>query len=126
MLTANLLAKKRDGNELDDQEIRFLIDGFCDGTVADYQMAALAMAICVRGMSARETTTLTRAMLESGDLLPREASGETPRVDKHSTGGLGDKVSLILSFLLLLTASGVPVSENLIVTIMRVYRVRQK
>ena len=100
MLAAHLLAKKRDGQELSDDEIRFLIQGFCRGEVADYQMSALAMAICLKGMTSRETTTLTRAMLESGDRLPRSVSGDTPRVDKHSTGGLGDKISLVLAPLL--------------------------
>lgn len=100
MLTANLLAKKRDGHELDDDEIRFLIEGYCDGSVADYQMSALTMAVCLKGMSGRETTTLTQSMLRSGDRLPRDVSAGIPRVDKHSTGGLGDKVSLILTPLL--------------------------
>ena len=108
MLAANLLAKKRDGHELSDDEIRFLIDGFCDGSVADYQMSALTMAVCLKGMSPRETATLTRSMLESGDVLPREVSGDTPRVDKHSTGGLGDKVSLILAPLLAACGVHVP------------------
>ncbi|WP_182866150.1 thymidine phosphorylase [Stieleria mannarensis] len=100
MLTANLLAKKRDGEPLGEEEIRFLIDGFCNGNVADYQMSAFAMAVCLQGMTAGETAALTRAMLRSGDVLPRDVSGQTPRVDKHSTGGLGDKVSLILAPLL--------------------------
>jgi pyrimidine-nucleoside phosphorylase len=102
MLTTTLLVKKRDGHALTDDEIRFLVDGFCSGEVADYQMSALAMAICVRGMDDRETATLTRAMLESGDRLPRSKSAgqERPRVDKHSTGGLGDKISLVLAPLL--------------------------
>ena len=102
MLTTTLLVKKREGQALSDDEIRFLIDGFCSGQVPDYQMSALAMAICLRGMNARETATLTRAMLESGDRLPRlqPESASKPRVDKHSTGGLGDKVSLILAPLL--------------------------
>lgn len=108
MLAANLLVKKRDGLELSDDEIRFLIDGFCDGSVADYQMSALAMAICLNGMTPRETTMLTRAMLESGDVLPRGASGDVPRVDKHSTGGLGDKVSLVLAPLLAACGVHVP------------------
>lgn len=108
MLTANLLAKKRDGNALHDDEIRYLIDGFCDGRVADYQMSAFAMAVCLNGMTERETTTLTRAMLHSGDRLPRAVSGRTPRVDKHSTGGLGDKVSLILAPLLAACGVHVP------------------
>jgi pyrimidine-nucleoside phosphorylase len=100
MLASSLLIKKREGHSLADDEIRFLIDGFCKGEVADYQMSALAMAICLRGMDRDEITTLTSAMLESGDRLPRSASSDRPRVDKHSTGGIGDKVSLILAPLL--------------------------
>ena len=95
MLAASLLVKKRDGHALSDDEIRFLINGFCSGEVADYQMSALAMAICLRGMNDREITTLTAAMRDSGDSLPRDSGTQRPRVDKHSSGGLGDKVSLI-------------------------------
>ncbi|GAA5505186.1 thymidine phosphorylase [Novipirellula caenicola] len=98
MLPATLLAKKRDGQTLSDAEIHFLIDGFCSGKVADYQMAALAMAICINGMQPAEISALTGAMVRSGDKLPR--CSDRPRVDKHSTGGLGDKVSLILAPLL--------------------------
>lgn len=113
MLASTLLVKKRDGHELTDDEIRFLIEGFCDGRVADYQMSALAMAICLRGMTPRETATLTHAMLDSGDRLPRlkharTGGGDRPRVDKHSTGGLGDKVSLILAPLLAVCEVDVP------------------
>ncbi len=105
MLVTTLLIKKREGQSLSDDEIRFLVDGYCDGSVADYQMSAFAMAVAIRGMDSRETATLTRAMLESGDVLPRPTAGQNvahdrPRVDKHSTGGLGDKVSLILAPLL--------------------------
>lgn len=98
MLPATILAKKRDGHELTDAEIRFLVDGFCSDKVADYQMAALAMAICINGMLPSEISALTGAMVRSGDKLPR--CSDRPRVDKHSTGGLGDKVSLILAPLL--------------------------
>lgn len=100
MLITSLLTKKRDGHALTDDEIRFLVDGFCQGAVADAQMAAWAMAVCIRSMDDRETTTLTTAMLESGERLSRAVSRDQPRVDKHSTGGLGDKVSLILAPLL--------------------------
>ncbi len=100
MLAAALLEKKRDGHALADDEIRFLVKGFCRGDVADYQMSALAMAICLRGMDFREISTLTMAMVDSGELLPRLPDRDRPRVDKHSTGGLGDKVSLILAPLL--------------------------
>ncbi|MGB7326940.1 MAG: thymidine phosphorylase [Rubripirellula sp.] len=110
MLASTLLSKKRDGHPLLDDEIRFLIQGFCSGEVADYQMSSLAMAICLRGMTAHETATLTHAMLESGDRLPRPANRDhsRPRVDKHSTGGLGDKVSLILAPLLAVCDVDVP------------------
>ncbi len=99
MLPATILARKRDGQVLSDEEIRFLIDGFIAGTVADYQMTAFAMAVLLRGMTAEETAALTLAMLASGDRLPR-GGDEPPRVDKHSTGGLGDKLSLLLAPLL--------------------------
>ncbi|MEO1527058.1 MAG: thymidine phosphorylase [Planctomycetota bacterium] len=108
MLAADLLAKKRDGEELTEAEIRFLIEGFCDDSVTDYQMSAFAMAVCLRGMTVAETSILTRAMLESGDVIDRSVSGDTPRVDKHSTGGLGDKVSLILAPLLAACGVHVP------------------
>jgi len=104
MLPASILAKKRDGKELSESEIRFLIGGFVRHTVTDYQMTAFAMAVFFRGMTAAETAALTHAMLESGDRLPRPSANnhhhDKPRVDKHSTGGLGDKVSLILAPLL--------------------------
>ena len=106
MLASSLLVKKKEGQELSDAEIEFLIRGFTDGSVADYQMSALAMAICLRGMNERETKTLTQAMFESGDVLPRAEPPVSPsgapiwRVDKHSTGGLGDKISLVLAPLL--------------------------
>ena len=98
MLTASLIAKKRDGRVLSDAEIRFLVDGFVAGKVADYQMSAFAMAVLLRGMNAEEVASLTKAMLDSGERLPRDS--DKLRVDKHSTGGLGDKVSLILAPLL--------------------------
>ena len=98
MLVPQIIAKKRDHQELSDQEIADFIQGFVDGSIPDYQVAAWAMAVLCRGMTARETATLTRCMLESGDTLSR--CSQRPRVDKHSTGGLGDKVSLILAPLL--------------------------
>lgn len=98
MLITDILARKRDAAELSADEIRFLIDGFVRDEVSDYQMASFAMAVCIRGMTARETADLTMAMLQSGDQLER--TGAARRVDKHSTGGLGDKVSLVLAPLL--------------------------
>ncbi|MEM1227883.1 MAG: thymidine phosphorylase [Planctomycetota bacterium] len=106
MLPASVIRKKRDGHRLTDDEIRWFINGFVTGEVADYQMSALAMAICLRGLDVNETTSLTRHMLESGQQLPRVS--DRPRIDKHSTGGLGDKVSLILAPLLACFDAEVP------------------
>jgi len=108
MLAANVIAKKRDGQELSDRELEFLVDGFSRGSVADYQMSAFAMAVCLRGLSPPETACLTQAMLQSGSALPRDVSDGTLRLDKHSTGGLGDKVSLILAPLLAACGVHVP------------------
>ncbi|MCG8600731.1 MAG: thymidine phosphorylase [Verrucomicrobiales bacterium] len=94
-----LIERKRDGGTLSDGEIRDLITAYTSGEMPDYQMSAMAMAIYFQGMTADETASMTRAMLESGEVLsfPENA----PRiVDKHSTGGVGDKVSLILAPLL--------------------------
>ena len=101
-----LLAWKRDGNELSEREIRFLIDGFVGGRVADYQMSAFAMAVCLRGMTARETVALTLAMRDSGTVVDLSHIAG-PKIDKHSTGGVGDKVSLCLAPIV--TACGVRV-----------------
>ena len=96
---ALIIAHKRDGQELSAGEIEFFIKGFANGTIADYQMAALAMAIYCRGMSENETTHLTECMLNSGTTIAWPP-GNQIRVDKHSTGGIGDKVSLVLAPLL--------------------------
>jgi pyrimidine-nucleoside phosphorylase len=95
----SLIERKRDGGLLSAREIRDLIAAYTSGDMPDYQMSALAMAIYFQGMTAEETASLTRAMLESGDVL--SFPDDAPRVvDKHSTGGVGDKVSLILAPLL--------------------------
>lgn len=99
MLPASVIAVKRDGRELSDEEIRFFVQGFTDGRVADYQMSAMAMAIFLKGMTPREIATLTSEMLHSGTTLTWPDDGNL-RVDKHSTGGIGDKTSLILAPLL--------------------------
>lgn len=94
-----LIERKRDGGTLADAEIGELIAAFSQGDMPDYQMSALAMAIFFQGMSKEETAALTKAMLESGERL--EFPDTAPRVvDKHSTGGVGDKVSLVLAPLL--------------------------
>ena len=99
MHVPSLIEKKRDGAELAATEIDALISAFTRGEVADYQMSAWAMAVFFRGMTAQETQHLTNAMMHSGRVLEYPA-GSPPKVDKHSTGGVGDKVSLVLAPLL--------------------------
>jgi pyrimidine-nucleoside phosphorylase len=101
-----LIAAKRDGQRLTDAEIQRLIGAFMDGTLADYQMAALLMAIFFRGLDDGETQALTLAMLHSGQVLDL-SNVKGVKVDKHSTGGVGDKVSICLAPLV--AACGVPV-----------------
>jgi pyrimidine-nucleoside phosphorylase len=92
----DLIVRKREGGSLSEGEIAFLVQGFVSGEVPDYQMASFAMAVFFQGMSFDETGSLTRAMIDSGEVI--DTSGiEGPLVDKHSTGGVGDKVSLILA-----------------------------
>src|SRR5882672_5913285 len=91
-----LIIKKRDGIALAPVEIRGLVDGFVEGTVADYQMSAWLMAVLLRGMSDAETIALMEAMLASGKVLAL-GSVHRPKVDKHSTGGVGDKISLCVA-----------------------------
>lgn len=98
-MVASIIARKRDGHELTDGQIHDFIRGFSAGEIADYQMSALAMAIYLNGMTDAETATLTEAMLQSGVQMEHPASAP-PIVDKHSTGGVGDKTSLILAPLL--------------------------
>jgi pyrimidine-nucleoside phosphorylase len=92
----DIIRKKRDGGALDRREIEAWVRGAVDGSFADYQSAALLMAVFLRGMNAQETAWLTEAMMRSGEVieLPEIAA---PKVDKHSTGGVGDKVSLVLA-----------------------------
>ncbi len=98
MLTAELIRRKRDGLELSEDEIFELVRGITDGSVTDAQVGALAMAIVWRGMNAGERVALTGAMTRSGDVLDWSDAGFTgPVLDKHSTGGVGDKVSLLLA-----------------------------
>ena len=107
MHVPSLLEKKRDGGELTADEIRALIGGYVRGDVPDYQMAALAMAVFFRGMDDAETTALTMEMRDSGDVFVWP-DGTPPKVDKHSTGGVGDKTSLILAPLLACEGVWVP------------------
>ena len=95
MLMTDLIAKKRDGGELSSEEIQFMIDGYVRGDIADYQMSAMCMAILWRGMTDQETLDLTLAMMHSGDVVDL-SSIKGIKADKHSTGGVGDKTSLIL------------------------------
>ena len=94
-----LIEKKRDGHTLTTKEIKSLVEDFVVGEVPDYQMSALAMAVFFRGMTAAETYHLTDAMMQSGRVL-KYPEGSPPKIDKHSTGGVGDKVSLVLAPLL--------------------------
>jgi pyrimidine-nucleoside phosphorylase len=95
MLPAQVIQKKRNGQALTEEEIRFFIDGFTSGDLPEYQMAALAMAVCFQGMNFDETMWLTRAMVESGKVVPWKPGSFY--ADKHSTGGIGDKTSLIIA-----------------------------
>ncbi len=91
-----IIEQKRDGHRISEDELRFFLDGFAAGRIPDYQMAALAMAIFFRGMDDDETAALTRVMLQSGETLDTSFIPRS-KVDKHSTGGIGDKTSLILA-----------------------------
>ncbi len=91
----DIIEKKRDGLALSDEEIRFFVDGYTDGSIPDYQASALCMAIFFRGMNDREISVLTDAMAHSGDMIDLSRFG-TLSADKHSTGGVGDKTSLIV------------------------------
>ena len=96
MNTVELIRKKREGYQLSEEEIDFLIGNYLNGKIPDYQFAAFLMAAYLKGMNKTETAHLTRSMLNSGKVINlREIRGK--KIDKHSTGGVGDKTSLILS-----------------------------
>ena len=95
MRAVDLIEKKKQGKAHTAEELRFLVDGFTKGAIPDYQMSAWAMAVCFNGMNAEETALLTQCMAESGDQVDLSALNYT--VDKHSTGGVGDKTTLIVA-----------------------------
>lgn len=108
MRAYDIILKKRNAHELSEEEINFFINGIMDGSIPDYQASALLMAIYFQGLNNRETAQLTMAMVNSGDILDlSDISGI--KVDKHSTGGVGDKISLIV--IPLVASAGVPVAK---------------
>jgi len=95
MYMVDLIQKKRDGGLLSDEEIHFMIEGYTHNKIPDYQMSAMLMAICFQGLNQHETVVLTNEMMHSGEIIDL-SSIEGIKVDKHSTGGVGDKTSLVL------------------------------
>jgi pyrimidine-nucleoside phosphorylase len=108
MNIVEIIEKKRDGRPLTTEEIQFFVQGYTDGDIADYQASALLMAIVIQGMNDRETSDLTLAMARSGDVL--DLSDTAPFVvDKHSTGGVGDKVTIVVAPIV--ASQGLPVGK---------------
>jgi thymidine phosphorylase len=109
VLAQELIRRKRDGGALETREIEWLVRGIADGYVSDAQVGAFAMAVVLRGMSAAERVALTGAMMRSGEVLDwSEAGLPGPALDKHSTGGVGDKVSLLLAPIVAACGGAVP------------------
>jgi pyrimidine-nucleoside phosphorylase len=111
MLATRLIERKRDGGRLERHELEALAAGYADGSVADYQMSALLMAICIRGLDREEVAAFTDVMLKSGKTLDLSHL-VVGRVDKHSTGGIGDKVSLVLAPLVASLGVAVPMMSG--------------
>src|SRR5205809_163208 len=106
MSAVDVIRTKRDRGRLTDEQIDWVVDAYTRGVVADEQMSALAMAIFLNGMDAEETARWTRAMIDSGETLA--LAGNRPTVDKHSTGGVGDKITLPLAPLVAACGAAVP------------------
>src|SRR5688572_20376732 len=111
MIVPRLIERKRDGGRLEAAEWRALVRAYAAGEVPDYQMSALLMAIYFRGLDRTETNALTDAMIESGGRLDL-AHLAVPRIDKHSTGGVGDKVSIILAPIIASLGVAVPMMSG--------------
>ena len=108
MRAIDIIIKKRDKGELTRQEIEFFINGFNNGDIPDYQASAWAMAVALNGMTPRETTDLTLVLAHSGEML--DCTEAVPvSVDKHSTGGVGDKTTLVVEPIV--AACGLPVGK---------------
>ena len=108
MITQDIILKKRNGEEMSEAEIKFLVQGISDGTIPDYQISAWAMAVYFRGMTEWETNNFTSAMAYSGEVI--DLSGIAGiKIDKHSTGGVGDKTTLVV--VPLAAAAGVPIAK---------------
>lgn len=105
----DIIEKKKRGERLSDEEIRFFVNGYCDGSIPDYQASALLMAICLKGMTDDETASLTFAMRDSGDVIRDMPGIKGKRVDKHSTGGVGDKTTLVVAPVI--ASLGIPVAK---------------
>ena len=107
MRAQDIIRKKRDGGKLTAEELRFFMDGLVEGDIPDYQGSAFLMSVFLKGMDDEETVSLTRAMMDSGEALDLEGIAG-PRIDKHSTGGVGDKPSIILAPLMATMGIKVP------------------